>query len=173
MSGSPPATPSQPTMFTPTAPPTIIVPPSVGGIKNNQIWTGGPRTTTRTQQRLQDPRTPNCYRPTDNNQLSKKNVMAIAPLSQKFSGKQEDHITLGLFANSVLNRLEQTGMDSVFFFTDPEDNQEKNIIKCYSKFTKEDVASETEARILVDQHDAEYVNWSGEFLYNSLRIQQQ
>ncbi|MGH7954543.1 MAG: hypothetical protein ACREOZ_01130 [Gloeomargaritales cyanobacterium] len=177
MAGTPPTGAAATPMAQPPSLPGLLpatgavmpaVPPHIGGVFNSQAWTGGPRRTGC----LLFPRTPNCFRPSDNNQLSKKYMSAITPLKQVYNGKTNDDLTLDLFGSEVLSHLEKLGMDSVFYFDDPITGEERNIITHHARFKVETIKTITTARRGADRYDADNINWLGDFLFSSISTEQ-
>ncbi|MGH3056236.1 MAG: hypothetical protein ACRDL7_14785, partial [Gaiellaceae bacterium] len=61
-------------------------------------------------------------------------------------------------------------MDSVFYFVDPVDQEEKLIIEHYSRFTADYVLRETQK--MTDRYDTKNLLWSSVFLGQSISDQQ-
>ncbi|MGH7954856.1 MAG: hypothetical protein ACREOZ_02730, partial [Gloeomargaritales cyanobacterium] len=155
--------------FAASPPPAMLTVPVAGGILNNVYWTGGPRLSNLAQ----DPITPFCFRPDDYEKAQKVYKFAITPVTPTFNGKENDKLTLTGFGKKIWEHLVMTGMDSVFYFTDPVTSNEYNIIDYYARFSENDIKTQTKNWKENNKFDSKNITWSGTFIYNSLSNEQQ
>jgi hypothetical protein len=149
--------------------------PTVGGLDSDNVpWTGGKRVSGKNT----IPSSPYCSRPTSSKDSLKIYSYATSGLDMKYTGKSEDMYMLHMFGAAVLDHLKKTGMDSVFYFKDPVDGVEKNIIEFHSRFTLEYIKSEVgkyeapDTTPVVDNYDIQNLEWSSSFLKDSLGMEQ-
>ncbi|MGH3053676.1 MAG: zinc finger CCHC domain-containing protein, partial [Gaiellaceae bacterium] len=100
----------------------------------------------------------------------KQFTYATKGLDDKYTGDAKDFNTLSIFGREVKKHLKNSGMDSVFYFIDPVDKEEKMIIEHYSRFTADYVRKETSK--MSDEYDLQNLQWSADFLSASLSKQQ-
>ncbi|MGH7974499.1 MAG: hypothetical protein ACREBR_03140, partial [bacterium] len=137
-------------------------------MEDSTYWTGGKRV----EGKLTEPPSPYCFRPLGFEKSQKIFKYATTPLDKKFEGKEGDDLPLTSFCKRVWIHLVMTGMDSVLYFVDPLDMTERSIIEYYARFTPEFVRQQT-INMISNTFDAKNIAWSGQFLFNSISIDQQ
>ncbi|MGH3053547.1 MAG: hypothetical protein ACRDL7_01040, partial [Gaiellaceae bacterium] len=141
--------------------------PEIGGISaNGTPWTGGRRVKLKNRK----PFTVYCHRSDDESRSMKQFTYATKGMEDKYTGDVKDFNTLSIFGKLVMKHLRNSGMDSVFYFVDPVDNEEKCIIEHFSRFTPDYVLKETEK--MTDEYDIQNLQWSADFLIVSISKQQ-
>ncbi|MGH3054009.1 MAG: hypothetical protein ACRDL7_03410, partial [Gaiellaceae bacterium] len=95
---------------------------------------------------------------------------ATKGLDKVYTGDGKDFYTLSIFGKMVKKHLTNAGLDSVFYFVDPIDKEEKLIIEHYSRFTTDFILAKTQR--MTDEYDRVNLQWSADFIMASLSEQQ-
>ncbi|MGH3056255.1 MAG: hypothetical protein ACRDL7_14880, partial [Gaiellaceae bacterium] len=149
--------------------PVVTTVPVAGGLEDGTYWTGGPRVTGKFLKSV----SPFSFCPDGYEKSQKIFKYAVDPLTTKYNGSEKDRLSLHNFGEKVWKHLVMTGMDSVFYFIDQATGEERNIVEYYARFSCDEISAEVAVRKQNNAYDATNIFWSGEFLFNSISVEQQ
>jgi hypothetical protein len=160
---------------------TGVVEPINGGISYGTPWTGGKPKPDRTDCERTSPLTPFGYRQAG--EKFYKNYQKLTNGRILKLKRNDPSDTLTNFSDDAARHMERTGMDSVFYFTDPSDNDKMlNLFESHMHFTAAEISKQVttmKANNTYDPYDIDNLNNSRSWfedsldsdLWNSLRSQ--
>jgi hypothetical protein len=147
-----------------------IVPPTIGGVYHDIAWTGGKPDAGWTKSANQTPNTPFAMR-MEGEKAIKTYARNTTGRSLKFK-RDDPQDSLHCFAEDAATHMEQTGMDSVFYFADPVDpTRMLDLFESHMHFTPEAVRTSIltmKASNTYDSYDLDNLKHSRTWLENSV-----
>jgi hypothetical protein len=149
---------------------TGVVEPINGGISYGTPWTGGKPKPDRTDCERTSPLTPFGYRQAGEKFYKNYQKLTTGRILKLKRNDPSD--TLTNFSDDAARHMERTGMDSVFYFTDPSDNDKMlNLFESHMHFTAAEISKQVttmKANNTYDPYDIDNLNNSRSWLEDSL-----